>query len=419
MANFNPHYELPYDCPEISSYIKLAKNLSQQADYAEASESAGIYAYDNTVQEVLPSLSDDKNIYLSPVILSAETMSLSFDAALKARSGENHVLNIALQKLEDLYQKKQALKAQLEMDIVRLNAEAETLRSDFSSATDSTMADQSISITDQAKTLLTTLETTYEKHKQLKDVNQYLNDYQENIEYINSKISICLEKINKLTAEQPSVKDRISNIRNYFDIKLPNEQLAQAEPAAELNSPTTALENARPSAGSLMWTYFKIILVALLLAFVIRAYVIDITKVDGTSMHPVLVDKDNIITAKIAYILNEPQRGDIIVFDAPDIAGADYVKRIIGLPNEEIVISEGKVYIDGRLLQEPYLEAAAYTDGDIRMIIPDGFYFVMGDNRAVSRDSRAEDVGFISHDLIHGKAVLRIFPFNSFGSIYR
>ena len=96
--------------------------------------------------------------------------------------------------------------------------------------------------------------------------------------------------------------------------------------------------------------------------------------------------------------------------------GEDYVKRVIGLPNEEIKIDRGLIYINGQLLNEEYVDGL-YTDGDIHMIIPEGFYFVMGDNREVSRDSRSAEVGVISRDHIHGKSVLRLYPFKTFGTL--
>ena len=156
---------------------------------------------------------------------------------------------------------------------------------------------------------------------------------------------------------------------------------------------------------------------AFLIAFVLRAYVFDITMVDGTSMYPTLEDRDKLVTVKITYMFAEPERGDIVVVNAPDMPGHDYIKRIIGLPNEQISISDGQVYINGELLIEPYLEDVQ-TFGDVDMVIPDGYYFVMGDNRVDSRDSREAKIGVISKDNINGKAVFRLLPLDSIGSLY-
>ena len=97
--------------------------------------------------------------------------------------------------------------------------------------------------------------------------------------------------------------------------------------------------------------------------------------------------------------------------------GHDYIKRIIGSPNERITIKNGQVYINDELLIEPYLDEVV-TYGDTDMVIPDGYYFVMGDNRTDSRDSREEKIGVISKDDINGKAVFRLLPLSEIGSLY-
>ncbi len=424
MNRFDSPYELPYPSAEINPYISLANNAASQADYAEYAKEANIAVYDNTMQQLLPQFPPDKSIYVTPVLFSTDVMESVFSAAFKARSAVSHSLNIALRKAEEILAAEQVKISQLEAEIQQLTYQSEQLRGDFTTATDTAIAADTAASTVQAKTLLDTLEITYEKHQLLKNSRQTLFHTQANIDYLKTKLDDCLEQINKLTNEQPQIQNSLATTRAAFaDFVQP--AAAPPPPAANLAEQAIvapqpqAEENARPSAGALIWSYFKIILIALLFALVLRAYVIDITKVDGTSMNATLVNKDNIITAKIAYVLNEPERGDIIVFDAPDTAGEDYVKRIIGLPNEEIIIENGTVYIDGQVLKEPYLASGVYTDGEIRMVIPDGFYFVMGDNRTVSRDSRAAEVGVINKDLIHGKAVFRIFPFSSFGSIYK
>ena len=180
---------------------------------------------------------------------------------------------------------------------------------------------------------------------------------------------------------------------------------------------TATEEDLTVSPWSVIWSYLKIIIIAFLIAFLLRAYVFDITKVDGTSMYPTLADKDTLVTSKITGGVQGLRRGDIVVLNAPDVPGEDYIKRIIGLPNEELTISGGKVYINGNLLTEPYLDNVL-TDGDIDVIIPDGFYFVMGDNRDSSRDSRMEEIGLISVDDINGHALFRILPLKTFGSLY-
>ncbi|MDO4582268.1 MAG: signal peptidase I [Bacillota bacterium] len=183
--------------------------------------------------------------------------------------------------------------------------------------------------------------------------------------------------------------------------------------------PEDLKKQAEPQAksGSGIWDYIKILLLAMVIALFLRAFVFEITRVEGASMYPSLVEGDNLFTSKIAYLFAEPERGDIVVLNAPGLPSEHYIKRIIGLPNEKVEIIQGQVFIDGVLLEEAYL-ADQYTVVDTEIIVPEGCYFVMGDNRDVSHDSRYNDIGTIPLDEIKGKAKLRLFPFSEFGSLY-
>ncbi|MCL2677986.1 MAG: signal peptidase I [Clostridiales bacterium] len=163
----------------------------------------------------------------------------------------------------------------------------------------------------------------------------------------------------------------------------------------------------------------KLLAFALAIVIILQNYVLEFTRVDGTSMTPTLGDRDCLITLKITYLFGgSPQRGDIVVLEAPDKHNEYYIKRIIGLPGETIVITDGKVYINGELLDEPYLKGIqAKEDDDINITILEGTYFVMGDNRASSHDSRNGLVGLIGESKIRGKSVLRFWPFDVFGGL--
>lgn len=144
-------------------------------------------------------------------------------------------------------------------------------------------------------------------------------------------------------------------------------------------------------------------------------------KVDGSSMYPNFHDKEFILTDKITYRRTEPQRGDVIVFHAPSPFDSDFIKRIIGLPEEIIIIKDGEIYINNQKLHEPYLPSSYVTneksflrDG-VPYIIPNGFYIVMGDNREYSSDSR--EWGPISKNAIVGKAWIRYWPLDRIGVI--
>ncbi len=135
------------------------------------------------------------------------------------------------------------------------------------------------------------------------------------------------------------------------------------------------------------------------------------------SMQPTLNNNDYIITYRRAYSSHSPKRGDIIVFksDLVDENGKNklLVKRVIGLPGDTISIHDGQVYIDGKMIEEDYTKDGT-TNGDIEGAkVPDNKYFVMGDNRLVSVDSRYAEVGFVKKSDIKGKVVIRLFPFKN------
>jgi signal peptidase I len=166
-----------------------------------------------------------------------------------------------------------------------------------------------------------------------------------------------------------------------------------------------------------LFSYVVCILLAVVLAFAIRTWVLVPTQVSGSSMEPTLESEDRLLTSPLPYLLGEPQRGDIVVFQAPNEAeGVYYVKRVIAVAGDHIVIEDGKVYLNDRQIVETYL-SEDFTGGYIDTVIPSGYVFVMGDNRTVSHDSRDNDVSAISIEEIRGKAIWRITPFENFGAI--
>lgn len=140
------------------------------------------------------------------------------------------------------------------------------------------------------------------------------------------------------------------------------------------------------------------------------------TIVKQTSMQDTLNPNDYIIMYRRAYSGDkEPKRGDIVIFksELQDENGKDklLIKRVIGLPGDKITINDGKVYINDKEYDENYLKDG-YTTGSVNNFkVPKGEYFVMGDNRVVSIDSRYSEVGCVKKDAIKGRAVLRLFPF--------
>ncbi len=156
------------------------------------------------------------------------------------------------------------------------------------------------------------------------------------------------------------------------------------------------------------WVFSIIIAVAL--ALLIHNFVFQIVRVDGPSMEPTLYTDERMAVTIFSYYFNSPQRGDVVVTKYPEDK-RNFVKRVIGLPGETLKIENGKVYIDGVELDEPYINEAIFNDyGDIT--IAEGKYMVMGDNRNNSRDSRFINVGPLDEELIVGKAQYVVWPFN-------
>jgi len=178
----------------------------------------------------------------------------------------------------------------------------------------------------------------------------------------------------------------------------------------------------RPTAASLLREVAEVAVLAVIL-YVGISFAVQAVHVEGLSMFATLDNDDYLIANKIDYRLHAPQRGDIIILRPPTNNSTDFIKRVIALPGEKLLIRSGVVYIDGRRLHEPYLPEAwtQSTDWpcggcDGKVMGPNEF-FVMGDNRNRSQDSRF--FGPITRDRIDGKAWFRIWPLDHFGNIYK
>jgi signal peptidase I len=176
------------------------------------------------------------------------------------------------------------------------------------------------------------------------------------------------------------------------------------------------------TASSLLRELVEVVVLAVILYFGI-SFAVQTVHVEGLSMWATLDDNDYLIANKIDYRLHAPQRGDIIILRPPTDNSKDFIKRVIALPGERLLIREGHVYINGHMLDEPYLPeewvslANWPTDGSVDgKVVPPNEYFVMGDNRNKSQDSRI--FGFIGRDRIDGRAWFRIWPLTNFGAIY-
>lgn len=152
-----------------------------------------------------------------------------------------------------------------------------------------------------------------------------------------------------------------------------------------------------------------ILITALVLSLLINFCLIINAKVPTGSMENTIMTGDRLFGNRLAYVFSDPQRGDIVIFHYPDDEKVLYIKRIIGLPGETVEIKNGGVYIDGKLLEERYLNVT--TQGEFGPYeVPEGKYFMMGDNRNNSADSRFWDNTYLDRSKIVGKAFMRYYP---------
>lgn len=166
---------------------------------------------------------------------------------------------------------------------------------------------------------------------------------------------------------------------------------------------------------------------ALILAFLITTFIAQITHVGGSSMYPTLSNSDYIMVDKFSYRFSSPERFDIIVFPFVEETGENrnYIKRVVGLPGETIQIKDGKIYVNGDFLEEDFgyeeINTGGWAENPVEIGIDE--YFVLGDNRNNSKDSRHldqegnSDVGLIKKDDITGRAWFRIYPLGKIGKI--
>ena len=176
-------------------------------------------------------------------------------------------------------------------------------------------------------------------------------------------------------------------------------------------------ESSRFSFGDFMYIVGCVV-VAIALAFVVTHYVGHHTRVDGSSMNNTLKNGDYLVIEKVSYYLHDPERYDIIVFPFTD--EVNYIKRIIGLPGETVQIKNGKVFINGNELSDDVYGNELINDPGLAanpVSLGANEYFVLGDNRNSSIDSRKPVVGNINGKKIDGKAVFRIYPFAAFGGV--
>lgn len=161
-------------------------------------------------------------------------------------------------------------------------------------------------------------------------------------------------------------------------------------------------------------SWVRDILFAALTAVLIVVFVVQPVKVEGTSMQPELIDQERIFVNKFVYHFSNINRGDIVVFWYPRDTSKSFIKRVIGVPGDTVEVRSGLVYINGRLLEESYVSPEFFDIGSYsRVTVPRGYYYVLGDHRNSSNDSR--NWGPVPESNIFGKAVFRYWPMSRFG----
>ncbi len=170
-----------------------------------------------------------------------------------------------------------------------------------------------------------------------------------------------------------------------------------------------------------IWEIAEVVLIALVTVFVIRTFIIQPFLVSGASMSPTFADGNYLLIDEVTYDFREPARGEVVVFRYPGDKSSFFIKRVIGLPGEKVVVQNNTVTItpadDGQsfVLSEAYLLPQTRTTGEVSLTLAENEYFVMGDNRSNSFDSR--NWGPLLKTNIIGVVRLRLYPFRDFGTV--
>jgi signal peptidase I len=175
--------------------------------------------------------------------------------------------------------------------------------------------------------------------------------------------------------------------------------------------------------GTFFLDIFEVIVFAVGIFFFIYLLIMRPHKISGQSMMPNFPDSEYLLTEKVTYYLRNPERGDVVVFTPPISNTDEFIKRVIGLPGENVMVQNDHVYINDKLLQEPYLKDTVVTTGGTfltdgqEFTVPQGEYFVMGDNRPNSSDSRYW--GPITKSAISGRAWIIYWPISNAGVVQK
>ncbi len=181
-------------------------------------------------------------------------------------------------------------------------------------------------------------------------------------------------------------------------------------------NPSSVETPVTPSGKAGVRSWLRDMMVSIMVSAFIIIFLYQPVRVEGTSMLPMLEDQDRLFINKMAYKIGEIHRGDVVVFLYPHDHTKSYIKRVIALPGDDLRIDRGRVYVNGHLVKEAYVPAQFEDDRSLPgLVIPDNEYFVMGDHRSISSDSR--DFGPVQRDLIYGKAAFVYWPMDQAGVV--
>ena len=155
---------------------------------------------------------------------------------------------------------------------------------------------------------------------------------------------------------------------------------------------------------------------AVAVALLIRTFIVELYIVDGPSMQPTLQDGERLVVNKFIYHWRDPHRGEVIIFRYPRDHSRDFIKRVIAVGGDTIEMKDGHVFVNDALINEDYIAEKTRTEYP-KQTVPEGTLFVCGDNRRNSLDSRFPDVGFVSLELVKGKASLIFWPIDNFAAL--
>ncbi len=176
----------------------------------------------------------------------------------------------------------------------------------------------------------------------------------------------------------------------------------------EVDDQEIELKSKKSFLKSVLDTIFTLVLCLIIAKFITGVIIVN-AKVPSQSMETTVMTGDRLIANRLAYINSSPERGDVVVFEAPDDPETLYIKRIIGMPGDTIQIVDGKLYINEVLQDEPYINEPMVGDFG-PYFVPEGCYFMMGDNRNHSTDARYWNNTYVPEDTILGKALFTYYP---------